>query len=854
MSDILLQKDVKITGKLISLFKNCPKPDGWFGGLLYSKELGQVSVTGICSIKVNIGLHLDIIADLYDSSYGKQYKATTVIVNTGSKKALIAYLSSARFPKIGAVTAEKIVDAFGTDTISTLTMNPSIVQATCHLSDAQMAILTTGIVDDSVENQLQKAYPHLGATAVTQIIRNRTLGVSFKTIAAKINFNPYRLLEIDGLTFKKVDEVALLDCQLSWDDFRRINEILKMFMKSFLEENRSTYLDLNSQDNLRLLENIFVNIIKQSVNQTFIADAIQRLIADNTFYLDTNYNYRHLYLSTVREHEQTIVDEINSHLFSKSNKAVSAVNLYNKLNKQHRLSLNAGQKKALLICFENRLTCVTGGPGRGKTHLIKNIIDIWLKSSIKHKVILLAPTGKAVNRMKEATDYNDVSTIARFMYRNKFDANNADFGLYVITEDSIKTKLCSDTLVIIDEASMIDFECAAELLDLLHGCRFIFVGDKNQLPPISVGPFFAELLASNTVAVAELDENMRSKSIEISDNADKIIAGDKSFTFTDDFMIMPSDDSTTIDNVIYKYQHLLADGYDFKDILVLSPIKAGEAGVIAINKKMQDLVNPENNYPNVMTNGSTRFVMDRGFTIPAKKNSGLSFRVGDRVINTKNHADQSTYVFKNNDILSTRLHEVKGIFNGDMGTIIRYDFASGNESPCVGIMFDNDRYASIPVEEFDEFALSYCITIHKAQGSEAEHVLVTMSDILANSFFKERILTQNLLYTAVTRAKSSVTLFGNTDAIMSCVIKPYEYHNTKLGEFIYDKSFHRYVNLMNQSDVDDSIYDIDVDNLVNEIFHGIGDKVNQIYAGSRGGKGIVSLQSLMDVYNDSEDK
>lgn len=828
MSDILLEKDVKISGQLTSLFKNCPKPDGWFGGILYSKELGQTRITGVCATKVSIGLYLDVIADLYDTNYGEQYKAKSVMISMDSDRSLIAYLSSAHFPKIGKITAEKIVKEFGLNTIDALMDTPDKVKEKCNLSDVQMNILVQGVFDNSVENKLQQAYPHLGSAFATAIVSQKKLGVSFDVISAKISYNPYILLEIEGLGFKKCDEVALLDCHLSWDDYRRVNEILRLSMNDFMRVNKSTYLDLNNKLNIALFENLVVDKLKHSVSSKFIADAITSLVNYHMFYLDTDDNQRNLYLSEMKSIENIIVDEINTHLNRNDALSRSAKSVFKRWKKMGKLSLNDGQEKALLTCFENHISCITGGPGRGKTYLIKSLADIWLKAGPLTNVIMLAPTGKAVNRMKTATGFHNVSTIARFMYRN---LKNEDAS-YVTCEDSSQIYLSSNVLVIIDESSMLDFSEAAKILEMFGSCRLVFVGDKNQLPPIEVGPFFSELLKSNAVPVANLYDNMRSKSIEISENADKIISGDKRFTFTQNFMLSPSSDDDTLNDLVIKYKELLANGVDFKDILVMSPVKPGVAAVNGINAKMQELLNPlNNNNAKVRTDiNNTRYINDRGFEIPAKKIDGLGFRVGDRVINLKNHAEQNTSVGN-------------GIFNGDMGIITSYVFAGAlNESPEVVIEFDENGIVSLPVEQLSEFALSYCITVHKAQGSEAEHVLISMPDNLSNSFFKNGFLTQNLLYTAVTRAKVGVTIFGNTDAILSCINKPYEYYNTRLYEFIYKKFFDNRTAFINQPTYKVGGFDSDFD----------GDVVG-IKAGSRGGKGIILLKDMFSNKTNSED-
>lgn len=254
MSDILLDSNIKFSGKLTSLFRNCPKPSGWFAGMMFSQKLGQVKVTGTCSIKVSVGLHLDIVADLYKTSYGEELRAKTVIVAMNSDDALIAYLSSPQFPKIGRVTAEKIVSEFHTDAVTYILNRPDVIKSRCNLSDSQIDTLTKGILDSSVENQLQRSYPHLGSTWASAIVKQKTLGVTFESIASKINFNPYRLLEIEKLGFKKADEVALLDCGLSWNDDRRINEIAKLSMIEFMNKNKSTYLDIKNLNNMALFE------------------------------------------------------------------------------------------------------------------------------------------------------------------------------------------------------------------------------------------------------------------------------------------------------------------------------------------------------------------------------------------------------------------------------------------------------------------------------------------------------------------------------------------------------------------------------------------------------------------------
>lgn len=856
MSDRLVDKNIKFSGRLTSLFRNCPKPSGWFAGMVFSKQFGQIKVTGTCSIKVSVGLHLDIVADLYKTSYGEEYRARTVIVAMNSDDAVIAYLSSNQFPKIGRLTAEKIVSEFHTDAVTYLLNQPEVVKTRCHLSDTQINILTKGILDSSIENQLQRSYPHLGSTWASAIVKQKTLGNTFESIVSKINLNPYCLLTIEKLGFKKADEVALLDCGLTWDDDRRVNEIAKLAMLEFMNKDKSTYLDLKNPNNLSLFETFMLKKLNHSVSQLFIVNAIQRLVQNRMFYLDESQNQKNLYLAEMREYEQTIVQEVNRHLHRLDDVNKRAVALFKKRKQHGQLSLNAGQEKALLTCLSNHIAIVTGGPGRGKTYFIQALADIWLSSNQNHQIIMLAPTGKAVNRMKEATGFRNVSTIARFMYQNR--GEDREMG-YIVSTDDKTVKISSHVLVIIDEASMIDFQEAAGLLDILQDCRIVFVGDKNQLPPIEAGPFFAELLKSKVVEVAELTENMRTKSIEISENADKIIVGDKAFQYTDHFMMMPTDDQDVLDNIVFSYQTLLANGADLKDILMMCPIREGAAAVTDINRRMQELLNPcINPMTAVVSHDATgKYTDTRGFSILAKKQGGLDFRIGDRVINLKNHADQKTRVYQNDDPTSTLLEESEGMFNGDMGTIVGYHFPSANHDfSSVDILFDNHRFVNISVEDFDEFALAYCITVHKAQGSEAEHILISMPSKL---MYLRDFLSQNLLYTAVTRAKSSVTIFGSTEAMLACVGQPYTYHNTNLGEFIYDEFFVS-CSFANYSKTKQIVYHVDCEPVMKwkavsrsgkgtdqpiKPCDDLDDHDGKIIAGTRSGKGKTSLDKYL---------
>ena len=825
MGNRLIEKDVNVRGKLVKLFRNCPKPDGWFGGVIRTHgEL--VGITGSCDIPVTVGMTLNAVVDAYEhSEYGEQYKASSVSVVMTDDASLIAYLSSSRFPGVGRVTAEKIVFEYGPDTLEMIEKQPDVVKNTCKLSDRIISILQSGVSSKSRANRLFAQFPHLTERWASRLagevnasdVENGKVADAFrrkhvllKDIVKNIENNPYFLIS-EGVPFPIADAIALYDCKWSWDNVVRVNYIFMSELEKFMNRTGATYVNLmNNEDTISLRESLsFIltgNKYDNRVSDVFVKDVMVRLARDRKLVFDVSLrNESHLYDSRMRFMEQCIVSEVMHHLMGGmlGDKFDSvAKSMLKKVSIKFMRDRHAGvfglakeQEDAIYFILQNSLSCLCGGPGRGKTFVMKTLAETW-KSEVGGDVLMLAPTGKAVGRLKESTNWEQAETIARCLLMQQVRRND-------VSSDKVAGHICDvdglwsiknsyETLVIIDESSMVDFEEGYAVLELFHDCHIVFVGDSSQLPPIEPGAFFHELITSGVVPVFELKKNHRTESVEISDNADLILTGNTRFNVTNNFTLMPCDDETGVQYILDMYQQYLAAGAEFSDILLMSPVNKGVGSVTDINGRLQELLNPQVVTANLIRDNKAcgSYYDAHGWVIPGVEHHGIRCRIGGRVMNTKNHADGPWYKYEYNNPDEKQIDRGYGYFNGDTGQVLRYYFSGvGYDEPYLMILLDDGRVVSIPVSEFREWVIAYCITVHKSQGCEAKHTILMLPSKLTGTWFtNSKFLNQNLLYTAVTRARSTYTMVGNMGACKACVQTPYDYKNTALATYINNRA------------------------------------------------------------------
>jgi ATP-dependent DNA helicase, recD/traA family len=408
-----------------------------------------------------------------------------------------------------------------------------------------------------------------------------------------------------------------------------------------------------------------------------------------------------------------------------------------KIEKAGNINLSAKQKEAIQSINSNNVVIITGGPGTGKTTIIKNVIDIY-KSHGK-KVVLCAPTGRAAKRMTEMTG-EEAKTLHRLLEIGKIEKDNE------FTIMNYEVAPIDADVIIVDEASMVDIYLMNYLLNgIYQGTKLILVGDTDQLPSVGPGSVLKDIINSERIKTIFLDEIFRQAAqSKIIVNSHRVNDGEyfldkeEQEGLKDDFFyIKEKSQDIMLDQIISLCKGRLKNfgDYDFfENIQILSPTKKGLLGTKELNKKLQEELNPSSDEKN------------------EKKVGEVIFREGDRVMQVKNNYD---IYWEKGNTLSLTYESGTGIFNGELGKIVKIDFLNKQ----IKILFDDEKEAWYAFSDMDQIEHAYAITVHKAQGSEFDVVIMVVTQSSA------MLLTRNLLYTGLTRAKKLLILIGNDNVV-----------------------------------------------------------------------------------------
>lgn len=470
------------------------------------------------------------------------------------------------------------------------------------------------------------------------------------------------------------------------------------------------------------------------INGEQIEEEIINLKASEGIYLEERDNKEWVYLNNFYVAEKNIADKI---LALDKTKNIKKVNNFNseleKAEKKQDIILSEEQKEAVKAVNDNNVCVITGGPGTGKTTIIKTIIDIY--KTRKLKVVLCAPTGRAAKRMQEQSG-EEATTIHRLLEIRKLD-DKEDY----LSVDYPITPIDAD-VVIIDEMSMVDMFLMNHILKAIYlGTKLILVGDINQLPSVGPGNVLQDIIESEEITTIELNKIFRQAAkSKIITNAHRVNKGEsfigveeKEDKIDDFFYINEISQEKILQDVISLSAGRLKKygNYDFfKNIQVLTPTKKGMLGTKELNKQLQNVLNPN--------------------MAIEKAHGDRVFRPGDRVMQVKNNYD--IYWEKQID---DKIEAGSGIFNGELGIITKID----EEEKQIEVHFDDEKEAWYDFGNLDELEHSYSITIHKSQGSEFDVV------ILAVPQSSPMLLTRNLLYTALTRAKELLIVISSKNII-----------------------------------------------------------------------------------------
>lgn len=675
------------------------------------------------------------------SKYGEQFIIKNVkVLPPKTLEGITKYLASGLIKGVGEVTAAAIVSKFKEDTMDILEFNPSRLAEIKGISPKKAISIGESV---SGLKSMQKEVMYLQQYNISVNMAIKIFNVYKENTQTVLSKNPYRLIEdVDGIGFITADKIAQNLGIAADSDFR-----LRAALIYVLKEN---CLSLGSTYILRdeLTQKTFTLLNLEDIDNKRINNIIDNLIYDKVFSVFKNNDIEGLALKEFYNIEKSI--------------AVRLLRLKNEFNPvgmdfekeiksyetRNSIALDSAQKQAVINALSYGISVITGGPGTGKTTIIKALI--YLLKNIGIETVLCAPTGRAAKRLTESTGM-EAKTIHRLLDINFKNGK----GIFTYNEN-----MQLDCMAIIcDEVSMVDIALMNNLVKAVKsGARLILVGDKDQLPSVSCGNVLSDIISSNIFNVSVLNKIFRqSESSHIIVNAHRInegqmpiIAGKNS----DFFVINESEPEIMLETIKELYTSRLPKflDTDCKNIQILAPLKKGLCGVENLNKTIQDLVNKR-----------------KPDKIEFATAEGYVFRTGDKVMQTVNNYNLEWVKQKESGA---------GVFNGDIG-IIENITKLGE----VTVLFEDGRTVVYDKSNVSDLILSYAISIHKSQGSEFEAVIIPVTN------GHQRMFTRNLLYTAVTRAKRLVVIVGTNYGIKRMVINNYtEKRFTMLADFLTNLS------------------------------------------------------------------
>ena len=685
----------------------------------------------------SVGQSLEVEGEfVFNSKFGRQFSAEKVrFLQPTNTEGIYKYLSSGLIKGVGPITAKNLVDHFKNDTLSIIELNPDRLTEVKGISKSKAEQIAK-TYNEIREMQNTIIYlQQFEVSTLTAVKIYRFYGNKTRTVMEN---NPYTLVEdVDGIGFITADKIASKMGIQPYSNFRFRAGLLHILNES-TEKSGNTFLPYDTAIS-SLLKLLDVKEDDENAPDTkeIIDNMIFKLCIDDKIKIIDFEGLKGIILSKLYYTEKNIAGKIFQLLGANSvptTDVSSEIAIYEARNK---IKLHEKQKQAVSMAVNNNISIITGGPGTGKTTIIKCVISI-LKSQRK-KFLLMAPTGRAAKRMSESTG-EDAKTIHRALDIN-FKNDSGKF--YTFNESN---PLPHD-VIIVDEVSMIDCFLMNSLLKALkRTAQIILVGDKNQLPSVGAGNILSDILGSRKVKTCTLSEIYRQDSSSyIVLNAHSINKGEMPVldNKSSDFFFEKKDDVNDMCESIIMLQSKRLPGYfniDPYKIQVLAPMKNGICGIDNLNRRLQEVLNPKSKNKREIT--SERFI----------------YREGDKVMQTENNYEQEWVRY-----VDGLREEGTGVFNGDIGIIEAINPFTGEAK----IVFDDGRTCVYDRTTMLELVHSYAITIHKSQGSEFDIVIIPVI-LGANT-----ILTRNLLYTAVTRAKKAVVLVGTKFAISRMILNNY---------------------------------------------------------------------------------
>lgn len=648
----------------------------------------------------------DILYNFYGqyvehAKYGMQFNIQSYEKPLPSEReGIIRYLSGIQFPGVGQKTAKKIVEYLGDDCLSMIRNDLSVLDE-LNLSQKIIDSIRDGLAqeDSSMEELIQFLNVH--GIGIRNIIRlNKAYG---KEALEKLKENPYRVIEeCDGFGFLTADKIAK-SIGVEDDDPRRmyaylISLCMNMCMKtgdSFVktEALQEQYEKAGFTSFEELLQKALFN--RQLVKE------------DNRIYPITQYQSEEGISDFLVHFPYYEIQKVDKELLS---------NYLEELQQDFAITYDETQKEAIFDFFDHPFSIITGGPGTGKTTVVKAIVTLFKMLYPTSEIICSAPTGRASKRLSELTDCAS-KTIHSLL---EWDLETNTFG------KNEKEPVLAD-LLIIDEFSMVDNWLFYNLLLASKRIKKIcIIGDENQLPSVSPGCVLRELIESQLFPVIRLNHIYRQKDgSDVIQLAHDIQTSIPNFDdYHDDIAFFECSAEDIKNKIVFIVKDALDKNYSLSDIQVLSPIYSGPVGIDILNKTLQETFNPKDTFKREIKTGY------------------MTFREGDKILQLKNQPDDDVY-------------------NGDIGTLVEIESSEENENgkTTLYVQFD-ETFVSYTLDNISNITLAYCISIHKSQGSEYPIVIMP----IVNSHY--HMLQRKLIYTGVTRARQSLILLGSKNAFI----------------------------------------------------------------------------------------
>ena len=656
---------------------------------------------------------------VHNPKYGRQFKVEEYEKKLpADSSAILRYLSSRAVKGIGPKTAKKIVDEFGEDTFDVLENHPDWLARLPGITVKKAEEISEDFKAKSGIRSAMIFFRDWFGAAMTMKIYKRW-GSSAVDVAKE---NPYRLCdEIYGIGFERADKMAE-ELGIAKNSEARIMSGVQYVIRYNEMQNGHVCLPED-----KLVESCAKLL---GVEESLARDAVSALLKEGRIKYTIAEDVKYIYSESSYESEKYIATKL---VFA--DKLCPAVNFEDierfimKEESACGIEYASLQKKAIELALKNGVMILTGGPGTGKTTVVRALLDIF--NSMDMKIALAAPTGRAAKRLSEST-LHEAKTIHRMLEMSYENDNEAVFN-------RDENNCLDENVIIIDEASMIDNALMASLLKAVKpGARIIIIGDADQLPSVGAGNVLRDLVDSDRFATVRLTEIFRQaqKSLIVT-NAHSVNEGRMPVLNVKDndfFYLRRGSDGEIASTIVDLWKNRLPKSYGSEtvnNIQVISPSRKGEAGTDNLNVLLQSTLNPPEK------------------SKKEYKFRDKTFRVGDRVMQIRNNYDIEWEKTDGDGF---------GVFNGDIGVIKNIDYAE----QCMEIAFD-EKLARYDFTLLDEIEHAYAVTVHKSQGSEYPIVIIPMYGA------PPMLRTRNLLYTAITRARSMVILVGREDIISDMV-------------------------------------------------------------------------------------